>query len=280
MAKTESSQSLSFLAQAVHFLRRKMPVGFKPEIAIVLGSGLADLVQAVQKPRMIPYSQIPGTLPLGVPGHRGELVLGEMSGKKVMVFSGRKHYYEGVPMSVVTYPLRLAARLGVQKIILTSAVGAVNPRYRIGDIVVIRDHLNFMGANPLRGAHDPSFGARFPDLSGCYGLSLQKLAVAAAKKLKIRTQSGIYCAVIGPSYETPAEIQAFGRLGADVVGMSVVPEAIVSRQMNLEVLALSHVSNMASGISKQRLNHGEVLEAGKASGRSFTNLISQILKSL
>lgn len=268
------------LSEAVEFVRAKSPKDFKPELALVLGSGLSDLANNVHRMAAIPYRDIPGFVSTNISGHKGELLVGELNGKKVLVFSGRVHFYEGYSMAQSTFPIRLAARLGTEMIMLTSAVGAINKKFCAGDIVVVKDHINLMGINPLRGAHNSSFGERFPDMSECYTTSLQKLALAVAKKNKIRAHSGNYFAVSGPSYETPAEIRAFRKLGGDVVGMSMIPESIVARQMKLKVLGLCYISNMAAGVSKQTLNHKEVLEVGALAAKKLSVLIEEIIKEL
>lgn len=268
------------IQEAVQFVRRKIPDDFKPAVALTLGSGLSNISKQVRIQTSISYSEIPGFVHATTSGHPGELVLGEWMGKSLAILSGRVHFYEGYSMSQITFPVRFLAAMGIETLILTAAVGGINRRLRPGDFIVVKDHVNLMGTNPLIGPHDPIFGERFPDLSECYLKDLQKLALQIARKNKIRADSGIYCAVSGPSYETPSEIRAFGKWGADVVGMSVVPESIAARQMGLKVLALCHVSNMASGISSSPLSHQEVLESGKKAEKDFSMLIGEIIKNL
>lgn len=268
------------LQDAVQFVRQKAPADFKPELALVLGSGLSGLSKMVRSLAAFPYGQIPGFVSTKVSGHRGEFIAGEYYEKKVLVLSGRIHFYEGTSMAQATFPVRLVRSLGAKTIILTSAVGAINRKFRAGEVVIVKDHINFMGENPLRGEHDPSFGERFPDLTECYSKRLQALAWKLAKTNKIPVHSGNYFALSGPSYETPAEIRAFRKLGGDVVGMSLVPEAIVARQAGCEVLGLCYISNLAAGVSKSKLDHQEVLQMGQAAGKKLSKLIGEIVKKL
>lgn len=265
---------------AAEFIRKKIPAGFKPEIALILGSGLGGVSAQVKPAAKIAYGKIPGFIHASVSGHKGEMILGKLHGKDVIVFSGRAHFYEGHSMRDVSIPVRVAARLGAGKLIVTAAAGGINRSYRPGDIVVLRDHINFMGENPLRGPQEDIYGERFPDMSFCYSQSLQKLALKLAGRKKFRADSGVYIAVSGPSYETPAEIRAFRSLGADIVGMSVVPEVIPAHQMGMEVLGLAFVSNMAAGIDKKPLNHKEVLETGKTACKKMAELIGEVVRHI
>jgi purine-nucleoside phosphorylase len=266
--------------QAVAYLKRTLPSGFVPGTAVVLGSGFGGLAESARIQTRLSYGQIPGMLPSSVAGHKGELLAGTLGSKPVLIFSGRNHYYEGHSLAQAALPARLAAGLGVRTLVLTAAVGGIRRSLRTGDLVVLSDHLNFMGDNPLRGAHSEAWGPRFPDLSDCYDAGLRKRALALAKKRKVRAFPGVYVAVSGPSYETPAEIRAFGRLGGDVVGMSTVPEAVAARQMGLKVLALCHVSNAAAGVSKAKLDHGDVLAAGRASAERLSAYLSELVSGL
>lgn len=228
---------------------------------MVLGSGFQHVAREVRVAIEIPYAGLPGFLPTGVAGHAGTLVLGHLNHTPLLLLNGRAHYYEGHSMESVTFPVRVLAAFGIRDLVLTSAAGGINRRLRPGDFVRITDHINFMGANPLRG---PVARGRtgFIDLSQTYDHRLGALLETAARKAKIRLRSGVYLAVSGPAYETPAEIRAFARLGADAVGMSTAPEAIVARQCGLAVAGLACITNLAAGRSEGPLSHSEVLAAG------------------
>lgn len=268
------------LLKAYDFLEGKFGSGFKPEVAVVLGSGLDQAAGAIKNSVAVSYKDIPGFAQATVSGHRGLLMAGELCGKKAVILSGRIHFYEGRSMEQAIFPIRVASFLGAKKLILTAAVGSMNPSMKPGDLVIVEDHINFMGVNPLRGLHEPTFGERFPDLSRCYSGRLQTLASGIAKKNKIRAHVGVYFAVSGPAYETPAEIRAFRKLGGDVVGMSLVPEAVAAHQMGMEVLGIGYVANFSAGLSKSVLKHSEVLEAGKKSSQRISVLISETLKAI
>jgi len=252
----------------------------RPEIAIVLGSGLGELADSVKEAVRIPYSEIPHFVKSTVEGHKGELVIGKLFDKNILIMQGRIHFYEGYSMQEITYPVRVMSGLGIKKLILTSAVGGINKKYKPGDIVLIKDHINFTGDNPLRGEHEPEFGERFPDMTYIYNREMILKTHKIAKSLGIRTHIGIYLSTRGPSYETPAEIKAFRKLGADVVGMSVVPEAIVAHQSKIELLCISYVSNMAAGILKKTLSHEEVIETGKQVSKKLISLLNQLIKEI
>lgn len=273
--KTDQAELLD---EAFEFLKDRLPQNFIPRVTVTVGSGLGDLVSSAEVLTSIPYSEIPGFVLPNVEGHSGQLIAANIEKKPVLFLSGRMHFYEGFSMAQVTFPARLAARLGTRILLLTSAVGSVRPAIKVGSLVVIADHINFMGTNPLRGLHDASFGQRFPDMSGCYAPELVSLALKLAAKNKIAARKGHYFAFSGPSYETPLEIKMAARLGGDVVGMSVVPEAIVAHQMGVKVLALSYVANHAAGISKVKLSHQDVLKSGKAAGKKLSQLIHDIVQ--
>lgn len=251
-----------------------------PEIAIISGSGLSDIKLSIKSPVVFPYKDIPYFKQTTAQGHIGELVIGKINNKTVWLFNGRLHYYEGYSMQDIIYPIRFIKYFGVDNLIITCAVGSINKKYNIGDIVVIKDHINFMFNNPLIGKNESFFGERFPDLTNIYDLKLRKLAINAANKNKIKIHEGVYLATSGPSYETVAEISAFSKLGADVAGMSLVPEAIAAKQMNMKILALTYVSNKASGLSETKLNHKEVLKFGKKNGLSMSKIISYVVKEI
>lgn len=230
-----------------------------PRIGVVLGSGFNAFADAVEGVR-IPYSVLPGFPKPSVPGHEGALLIGRVRGQTVAVLSGRAHYYEGFAMDQVTFPIRLLARIGVAKLVLTNAAGGIARELAPGRLMIISDHINLMGANPLRGSEFVQPEDRFVDLSRLYDPELRKLMRRAARRAGLRATEGVYLAVQGPSYETPAEIAAFARLGADAVGMSTVPEAIVGAHCGMRVAAVSCITNRAAGLARGRLSHTEVLE--------------------
>lgn len=245
-----------------------------PRLAIVLGSGFHHVLTDLRIEKKIPYSKIPGFPKPTVSGHTGELFFGMLGSTPVLVLSGRAHFYEGHSMERVTFAVRSLAAFGIRDLLLTNAAGGVNRNFRPGDFMVVSDHINFMGTNPLRG--DPIPGLpRFVDLTEVYDAGLRRLLLRAGRECGIKLRSGVYLAVSGPSYETPAEIRAFARLGADAVGMSTVPEAIVARQCGLNVSALSCITNLAAGRSRRTLSHLEVLETGER----VKILAAQLLKT-
>ena len=231
----------------------------KPTVAIVLGSGLGALADDVEGADRIPYEKIPGWKRSTAPGHAGQLVIGTLEGKTVAVMKGRLHYYEGYDIAEVVFPIRVLKAMGIETLILTNACGGLNPSYKAGDLMVINDHINFMANNPLRGPNDDSLGPRFPDMVGTYTEDLRKIAHSVDGDLR----EGIYVAVTGPNYETPAELRMLRRWGADAVGMSTVPEAIVARQCGMNVAGLSCITNVAAGLGGATLTHAEVLETAE-----------------
>ncbi len=233
-----------------------------PTLALVLGSGFNHVLRELDVDAKIPYAKLPGFPKPNVAGHDGKLVIGRLGGTPVMVLSGRAHYYEGHPMERVTFPVRVLAACGIRDLLLTNAAGSINRKFRVGDFMVLTDHINFMGVNPLRG---PAIRGlpRFVDLTRTYDAKLSALLMSAARTAKVKLQRGVYLAVSGPSYETPAEIRAFAPLGADAVGMSTVPEAIVARQCGLHVAGLSCITNLAAGIGKSPLSHEDVLKTAE-----------------
>lgn len=257
--------------------RLKAAAPFVPELAIVLGSGLGALATSpeARAGKAIPFSEL-GFPPQSVEGHSGQLIFCELEGRKVVLQAGRFHFYEGHPMAVVTAPMRLYGRLGVKAVLLTNAAGALNPEHQVGDLMVIRDHLNFTGQNPLIGPNQGP-GPRFPDMSTAYDPALRAALHGAAEHLGQRLQEGVYLGVTGPSYESPAEIRAFRSWGADAVGMSTVPETIVARHEGMRVAGISCLCNMAAGILDQPLTHQEVLEAGQAAAGRFEALVRRFV---
>jgi purine-nucleoside phosphorylase len=234
----------------------------RPTLGIVLGSGFHHVLTALEVEARIPYSSIPGFPPMGVQGHSGEIYFGHLGGTPVVVLSGRAHFYEGHTMERVTFAVRALAASGVRDLLLTNAAGGLNRRFRAGDFMVLADHINLMGTNPLRGPAIPGL-PRFVDLSQVYNPALGALLLKAGRASGAKVHRGVYLAVSGPSYETPAEIRAFARLGADAVGMSTVPEAIAARQCGLNVAGMSCITNLAAGVSKSPLSHEEVLETAE-----------------
>lgn len=245
--------------------------------ALVLGSGLGAFAEEVQEQVAIPYEEIPGFARSTVEGHEGRLVLGKISGVSVAVMQGRFHYYEGYSLEEVVFPIRTLGLLGVAALVLTNAAGGINVEFNQGALMVISDHLNLMEANPLRGAHDERFGARFPDMTEVYSRDYQEIAVEEAQGMGLELRRGIYAALSGPSYETPAEVRMLRILGADAVGMSTVPEAIVARQMGIKVLGISCITNMAAGVLGEPINHQEVIETGERVRETFKELLRRVI---
>ena len=249
----------------------------RPQIGLVLGSGLGSFADDLNEAVRIPYAEIP-TFPCSTAiGHAGRLVVGKSGDVPVAVMQGRVHLYEGYSAAEVAFPTRVLARTGVRALILTNAAGGINLEYGQGALVIVRDHINLQGQNPLTGANDERFGPRFPDMSYTYSKRYREIALEEAKKLSIPPREGVYAALAGPSYETPAEIRYLRAIGADLVGMSTVPEAIAARHMGMNVLAISCVTNMAAGIVDKALVHDEVLEVGRRVMGQFVALLRAVL---
>jgi purine-nucleoside phosphorylase len=261
-------------AATVAAARLKKLSALRPRLAIILGSGFHHVLSELKVEAEVSYSRLPGFPPVGVSGHSGQLLIGKLGGTPVMVLSGRSHFYEGHPMEGVTFAVRALAAYGISDLLLTNAAGGINRTFRPGDFMVLTDHINFMGTNPLRGPALPGL-PRFVDLTCTYDEGLRALLRRAGKQCGMKLRAGVYLAVCGPSYETPAEIRAFARLGADAVGMSTVPEAIVARQCGLRVAGVSCITNLAAGRSRQTLSHAEVLETAER----VKNLAAQMLKT-
>jgi len=254
-----------------------------PEIGIILGSGLGGLANSIENPVVIPTTDVPSWPISTVPGHDGKLVFGRLDGKVVMALQGRVHYYEGHPISKIGLPIRVMQRLGIKTLILTNAAGGLNPDFQAGDVMVMRDHIAFMqfgGENPLRGPNLDEFGPRFPDMSQVYDLELADLAVAAAKKAGISVREGVYVWLAGPSFESPAECRFLRAAGAESVGMSTVPEAIVARHGGMRILGLSGITNKIDISGKNAATHEEVLEAGVSLAPKMTQIIHGVLKAI
>lgn len=261
--------------------------------ALVLGSGLGAFADDLENAVRIPYETIPHFARSTVAGHAGQLVLGEIAGVSIAVQQGRFHYYEGYEMAQVMFPVRAFGVLGVKNLILTNAAGSVRTSLKQGMLMLIRDHINLMGANPLRGANDERFGVRFPDMTNIYCTDFQEIACDEARKMEIERvekgleterrqilRRGVYCALSGPTYETPAEIRMFRILGADAVGMSTVPEAIAARHCGVKVLGISCITNMAAGMSDDIIHHEEVMETGAKVAGIFKELLKRVIPKL
>ena len=246
-------------------------------IAIVLGSGLGGFAEEFEDSVRIDYQQIPGFVTSTARGHAGSLVIGKVEGVPVLAMQGRVHYYEGYSLEEVTFPIRTFKLLGIETVVLTNAAGGIDVQLSQGALMVISDHLNLMGVNPLRGPNDARFGPRFPDMTTAYWKPYRKLTLDEGKRLGIEMHEGVYAALAGPMYETPAEIRYLRTIGADMVGMSTVPEAIVAAHMGIRVLAISCVTNMAAGILDQPLNHQEVLETGRRVQGQFLALLEAVI---
>jgi purine-nucleoside phosphorylase len=266
------------IEETAAFLRQQL--ARTPDVAIVLGSGLGAFGDSLADALTLRYESIPNWPASRVIGHAGKLVFGRARGRSVLALSGRVHFYEGHALGTVTFATRVLARLGVKVLILTNAAGGINTRFGQGALMVIDDHINLQGANPLIGPNDERFGRRFPDMSEIYSRRLRALADDTAAAIGQPIEHGVYIAVTGPSYETPAEIRAFRTLGADAVGMSTVPEAIVARHMGVEVLGMSCISNMAAGILPQPLTEEEVIETTGRVREQFIALLEGIIERL
>ncbi len=256
-------------------LRKLIP--FKPEIAIVLGSGFQNTSSNLKTETQIDYRQIPGFVPTGIAGHPGRLLAGHIGSVPVLLLCGRAHYYEGHSFETITFPMRVLAEYGIQMVLLTNAAGGINRRLRQGDFMAVSDHINLMGGNPLRGVIAKGIN-NFVDLSAVYDAKLRQALVRAGKQSGEVVRNGVYLAVSGPTYETPAEIRAFARLGADAVGMSTVPEAIVARQCGLRVAALSCITNLAAGRNPHPLSHQDVIRTGERTGAGASRIIEGFLR--
>ena len=254
--------------------------GVDVSVAIVLGSGLGGFADDLTDAVKIPYQEIPGFARSTVEGHAGRLVIGKAGEVTIAAMQGRFHFYEGYSLEQVTFPTRVLKLLGVHTLLLTNAAGALNIEFTPGSLMVISDHLNLLGENPLRGENDPRFGSRFPDLTSVYAPELQNVVIDEAGTMGLNVRRGIYAALAGPSYETPAEIHMLRTLGADAVGMSTVPEAIVARHMNMRVAGISCITNLAAGVSDVPVDHSQVMEIGESVRAQFSELLKRILPRL
>ena len=266
------------ITAAAEYLQKRVSVC--PEVALILGSGLGDYADTLENAVKIPYSEIPHFPQPTVQGHTGAFVFGKKAGKDVVIAQGRVHYYEGLSMETVTLPVRVLAALGVKTLVLTNAAGGVNLSFKPGTLMLISDHINFSGDNPLRGENLDRFGPRFPDVSDLYTASLRQKIKENARKAGIPLAEGVYLMCSGPNYETPAEIRAFRVWGADAVGMSTVPEALVAGHSGMAVVGVSCITNMAAGVLPQKLSHAEVMETAAKVHDLFQNLVDVILQTV
>lgn len=266
-------------SEAVRFILSKSQ-NHKPRVAVVLGSGLGGVADAVENGVEIPYGDIPHFVSSTVEGHEGKLIIGSCGGVDVVLMKGRVHFYEGYSMEEVTLPIRVFSLMGIRSLILTNAAGGAAPHLAPGALMALTDHVNLMGENPLRGENDDRFGPRFPDMTSVYTPSYLEAAHAAAREIGTVLLEGVYMAVRGPSYETPAEIQMMRKLGADAVGMSTVPEATVAKHCGMNVLAISCITNVAAGLATTEINHSEVMEVGARAGKQLSELIVRVIPKL
>ncbi len=254
--------------------------GVDVSVAIVLGSGLGAFAEDLTDAVTIPYQEIPGFARSTDEGHAGRLVIGKIGEVAIAAMQGRFHFYEGYSLEEVTFPTRVLKLLGVHTLLLTNAAGTLNIEFTPGSLMLISDHLNLLGENPLRGENDPRFGPRFPDLTSVYAPDLQSVVIDEAKAMGLNVRRGIYAALAGPSYETPAEIHMLRNLGADAVGMSTVPEAIVARHMNMRVVGISCITNLAAGVSDALVDHSQVMATGERVRAPFSELLRRVLPRL
>lgn len=281
MAENSEPAVVESLEASVEYIRSICPPAkLKPRIAIVLGSGLGSFVNQVEIEAAIPYSEIPGFIPPTVEGHKGRLILGHVRGVPVVVLQGRIHFYEGHSMSTVAHPVRTAALLGCEIVMLTNSAGGLDPEMVPGDFMVIEDHINLMGDNPLKGPNIEQFGPRFPDMTEAYDRKLCDRMVDILNTMGARHFRGVYCGVSGPTYETPAEVRYLQMLGGRAVGMSTVPETIAANHLGLRVAALSCITNPAAGLSKNKLSHDEVTETARAVEAKFGQFLVDFVAGL
>jgi purine-nucleoside phosphorylase len=252
----------------------------KPRLGLILGSGLGAFADALKETTLIKYQYIPHFPVSTAVGHAGRLVVGVCAGVTVAVMQGRAHYYEGYSMQQVVFPVRVLKLLGVKTLIVTNAAGGINRKLAARGLMLITDHLNLMGTNPLTGLNEEEFGPRFPDMTEAYSKALRETAKKVARRQKLKLYEGVYAAVHGPSYETPAEVRMLGRLGADAVGMSTVPEVIAANHLGMRVLGISCVTNMAAGLARGKLDHKEVLAAGEAVGKQFAAFLHALIPEM
>lgn len=273
----ELQVQLQRIQESADFIREHLPAA---EVGIVLGSGVGPLVRILQEQQALDYADIPHFPTPTVAGHSGKLIWGKVDGRPVYAFSGRFHYYEGHDPETVILPMRVLHKLGAKAVILTNAAGGINTSFQPGDLMLIQDHINLTGYNPLRGMNSPEWGQRFPDMCYAYDREYGELLKTIAREQRVRLQQGVYCGLSGPNFETPAEIRMLRILGADAVGMSTVPEVLAANQMGLRILAVSCISNMAAGILNQALSHEEVNETSRRVEDEFSGLMAEFLRRM
>ncbi|GAA0123866.1 MAG: purine-nucleoside phosphorylase [Clostridium argentinense] len=269
---------IKMVMESVDYIKSKL--NFVPEIGVILGSGLGDMADTVEERTVIKYSEVPNLPVSTVQGHAGQFVVGKLNGKKVIMMQGRFHYYEGYDISTLTLPIYIMKNLGVESLIVTNAAGGVNTSFKPGDLMIINDHINFCGNSPLIGKNDDKIGPRFPDMSEAYSKEYIKLAHEISNELNLKLQEGVYMMFSGPTYETPSEVRMARILGADAVGMSTVPEVIAASHCKMKTLGISCITNMASGILDQPLNHEEVIETSAKVKSQFVKLVKEIISRM
>jgi purine-nucleoside phosphorylase len=276
---TQQQQPLVYkkIREAAEAIQAKTSI--KPEIAMILGSGLGPIAEQATETTIIPYSEIPHFHGTSVEGHAGRMILGKMNGVSVVFLQGRFHLYEGYSMEDVIFPTRTVCALGVHTLVLTNAAGGVNTSFRPGDLMLIEDHLNLMGDNPLKGPN-LALGPRFPDLTEAYNRECREIIQSTAKALEIPFQKGVYAGLLGPTYETPAEVRMLRTLGADAVGMSTVPESIAANHLGVRVTGISCITNLAAGLSPHKLSHQEVMEVSQIGAEKMKRLLTEVLPQL
>lgn len=275
---TQTSDLFARAKATADLLREKITA--LPKIALILGSGLGALAEELTDATTIHYSEIPGFPVSAVEGHAGELVFGDLDGVQVVVMKGRAHYYEGWTMEEVTFPIRVFSLLGIEHLVVTNSAGGVNADYVPGDLMIISDHINLTGQNPLRGPNEADFGLRFPDMSDPYDSSLREMVRAIGQELELDIKEGVYAGVTGPSYETPAEVRMIQIIGGDAVGMSTVPEVIVANHCEMMVAGISCITNMAAGLSDQKLTHDEVKETADRVRETFVDVVRRLVAAI
>ena len=272
-------QLMNQIEEAKQFIQRKLNKQ-EPTIGLILGSGLGVLADYIEEPTTIPYEQIPHFPKSTVAGHKGQLVIGELEGQSVLAMQGRFHYYEGYPMEAVTFPVLVMNALGIDQLIVTNAAGGINENFEPGDLMIIQDHINMMGTNPLIGPNPDELAPRYPDMSQAYNKTLRNIAEETANELGHTIRKGVYVGNSGPTYETSSEIKMLRILGGDAVGMSTVPEVIVANHSGMSVLGISCISNMAAGILDQPLSHEEVIETTERVRADFIQIVRSILTKM
>jgi len=269
------SQTLQKLQKTVQFIRTQTQS--KPKVGIILGSGLGEFAKDIQADKVIPYSEIPHFVPTTVAGHSGNMIFGKVSGVEVVALQGRNHFYEGHSLQDVVLPTRTLALLGIEILILTNSAGGMGEGMQAGDFMILNDHINLTGTNPLIGPNIQEFGPRFPDMSEAYDPKLVSLLEKVMQKHRVRYHKGVYAGLTGPTYETPAEVRHLKQIGCHAVGMSTVSECIVANHMGVRVAAMSCISNLAAGIAKHKLTHEEVTETGKKVEKDFSNILKDFI---